>query len=68
MYTLSILQIYCKYTSKVILNYASSIIQAYFNYSSNILRPVELQKKKYTSSLYLFDKRITFETHFMKLN
>ena len=72
---LSIRQIYWKYTSKVYLNYTSSILevtwsilQLYFKYTSNILQPVELQKKKYTSSLYYFDKRSTFEAHFVKLN
>ena len=30
-------------------------------YASNILQLVELQKKKYTSSQYHFDKRSTFE-------
>ena len=56
-YTLSILQIYWKYTSKVYLKYTSSILQ-----------PVELQKKKCTSSLCYFNKRSTFEAHFVKLN
>ena len=37
-------------------------------YTSGVLQPVELQKKKYTSSLYYFNKRNTFEAHFMKLN
>ena len=32
------------------------------------LQPVELQKKKYISSLYYFDKRSTFEANFVKLN
>ena len=73
-YTLSILQIYWKYTFKVCFKYTSSILEAtsnivqvYFNYTSSILQPVELQKK-YTSSLYYFDKRSTFEAHFVKLN
>ena len=64
-----------KYTSKLYLNYTSSILevtwsilQLYFKYTSNILQPVELQKKKYTSSLYYFDKRSTFEGRFVKLN
>ena len=35
---------------------------------SNILQPVELEKKKYTSSLYHFYERSTFEVHFVKLN
>ena len=51
------LKIYWKYTSKVYLKYTSSMLQ-----------PVELQKKKYNSSLYHFDKRSTFEAHFVKLN
>ena len=34
----------------------------------SILQPDELQKKKYTSSLYYFDKSSTFEAHFVKLN
>ena len=66
--TLIILQIYWKYTSKVYLKYTSSILEAYFKYTSSILQPDELQKKKYTSSLYYFDKRSTFEAHFVKLN
>ena len=64
-----------KYTSKLYLNYTSSILevtwsilQLYFKYTSNILQPVELQKKKYTSSLHYFDKRSKFEAHFVKLN
>ena len=36
-YTLSILQIYWKYTSKVYLKYTSSILRAYFKYISSIL-------------------------------
>ena len=64
---LSIVQIYWKYTSKVYLKYTASILKAYFKYTSSILQPVELQKK-YTSSLYYFDKRSTFEAHFVKLN
>ena len=67
-YTLSILQIYWKYTSKAYLKYTSSILKAYFKYTSSILQPVELQKKKYTSSLCYFNKRSTFEAHFVKLN
>ena len=67
-YILSILQIYWKYTSKVYLKHTSSILEAYFKYTSSILQPDELQKKKYTSSLYYFDKRSTFEAHFVKLN
>ena len=74
-YTLSILQIYWKYTSKVYLNYTSSILevtwsvlQEYVKYTSNILHPVELQKKKYTWGLYYFDSRSTFEGHFVKSN
>ena len=35
---------------------------------SNILQPVELEKKKYTSSLYHFYERSTFEVHFVKLD
>ena len=67
-YTLSILQIYWKYTSKLCLKYTSSILEAYFKYTSSILQSIELQKKKYTSSLYYFDKISTFEAHFVKLN
>ena len=73
------LQIYWKYTSKVYLKYTSSILEAnfkytssilqvYFKYTSSILQSIELQKKKYTSSMYYFDKRSTFEAHFVKLN
>ena len=73
-HTLSILQIYWKYTFKVYLKYTSSILKAYFKYASSIfqvyfkhtssiLQPVELQKKKYTSSLYYFNKRNAFEAH-----
>ena len=37
-YTLSILQIYWKYTSKVYLKHTSSILEAYFKYTSSILQ------------------------------
>ena len=57
-YTLSILQIYWKYTSEVYLQHTSSILEV----TSSILQSEELQK--YTSSLYYFDKRSTFEAHF----
>ena len=57
-YTLSILQIYWNYTSKVYLKHTSSILEV----TSSILQSEELQK--YTSSLYYFDKRNTFEAHF----
>ena len=82
-YTLSILQIYWKYTSKVYLKYILqvylkhtsnilqitwSLLQVHFKYTSSILHPVELQKKKYTLSLLYFDKGSTFEAHFVKLN
>ena len=46
----------------------SITLRAYFKYTSSILQPVELQKKKYTSSLCYFDKSSTFEAHFVKLN
>ena len=49
------------------MKYTLGIPEAYFKYTSSILQPVELQKK-YTSSLYDFDKRSTFEAHFVKLN
>ena len=62
-YTLSILQIYWNYTFKVYLKYTSSILEAYYKHTSSVLQLVELQKKKYTSSLYYFDKRSTFEAH-----
>ena len=64
---LELLQIHWKYTSKVYMKYTLGIPEAYFKYTSSILQPVELQKK-YTSSLYDFDKRSTFEAHFVKLN
>ena len=73
-YTLNILQIYWKYTSKLSIlkayfKYTSSRLQVDFKYTSSILQPVELQKKKkYTSGLCYFDKRSTFEAHFVKLN
>ena len=82
-YTLSIPQIYWKYTSKVYLKYILqvylkdtsnilqitwSLLQVHFKYTSSILHPVELQKKKYTLSLLYFDKRSKFEAHFVKLN
>ena len=74
-YTLRIVQIYRNYTSKINLKYTSNILETYFKYTSSylkytssILQPVELQKKKYTSSLYYFDKRNTFEAHFVNLN
>ena len=33
-----------------------------------MLQPVELYNKKYTSSLYYFNKRSKFAAHFVKLN
>ena len=36
----------------------------YLKYTS----PDQLQKKKFTSSLYYFDKRSTFEAQFVKLD
>ena len=51
------LQIYWKYTFKVYLNYTSSMLQ-----------PIELYFKNYTSSLYYFDRKSTFEARFVKLN
>ena len=44
------------------------MLQVYFKYTSSILQPVELQKKKYTSSLCYFDKRSTFEANFVEVN
>ena len=41
--------------------------EVYLKYTSSMLQPVKLQKK-YTSSLYYFNKRSTFEAHFVKLN
>ena len=40
----------------------------YLKYTSSILQPIELEKKKYASSLNYFDKRSTFEAHFLKSN
>ena len=49
-YTLRILQIFWKYTSKVYLKYTSSILKAYFEYTLSILQVyfnlLNLQKKK----------------------
>ena len=42
-HTLSILQIYWKYTSKVYFKYTSSIVEAYFKYASSYF--------EYTSSV-----------------
>ena len=42
------------------MKHTSNIFQGYFNDTLSILQSVELQKKKYTSSLYYFDKRRTF--------
>ena len=66
-YTLSIIQIYWKYSCKVYLKYTSNILEAYFKYTSSILQHIELKKKKYTSSLSHFDKNSTFKAHFVKL-
>ena len=74
--SISILQIHWKYNSKVYLKYTSSILPSYLKYTSSILQvyissifqPVELQRKKYTSFLYHFNKRSTFEAHFVKLS
>ena len=63
----SILEVYFQYTS-CYLKDTLSILQIYFKYTSSILRPVKLQKKNYTLSLYYLDKRSTFEVHFVKLN
>ena len=46
-HTLSILQIYWKYTFKVYLKYTSSILKAYFKYASSIFQVYF----KYTSSI-----------------
>ena len=48
--------------------YTSNIIQSYFQYTLSIFQPIELNKKRYNSSLYYFNKRSTFEAHFVKLN
>ena len=45
------------------LKHTPSIIK----YTSNILQPIELKKKKYTSSLSYFNESSTFEVHFVKL-
>ena len=74
-----ILQIYWEYTSKEYLKYTFSILEAYFKYTlsilevylkytSSILQPIKLKKRKYTSNLCYFDKRSTFEAHFVKSN
>ena len=65
--TSRILKVYFQYTS-CYLKDTFSIFQIYFKYASRILQPVELQEKGYTSSLYYFDKRTTFEVHFAKSN
>ena len=44
------------------------MLEIYFKYTSSILPPIELYKKKYTSSLYYFNKRSASEAHFLKLN
>ena len=44
------------------------MLEIYFKYTSSIIQPIELYKKKYTSSLYYFNKRSAFEAHFVKLN
>ena len=57
-------KVYFKYTSSILethFKYTSSILQVNFKYISSILQLVKLQKKKYTSSVYYFDKRSTFE-------
>ena len=46
----------------------SRILEANLQYISSILQPIELKKKKYTSNLYYFDKRSTFDVHLVKLN
>ena len=47
--------------------YTSSIRQVYFKYTSSVLQPIELEKKKCTSSLCCFDKRsiYTFEAYIL---
>ena len=67
-YISNMLKVYFQSIFKVYFKYTWSILQIYFKYASSILQSGELQKKKYTSSLYYFDKRSTFEAHFVKLN
>ena len=71
VYFQSIFEVYFKYTRSILrvyLKHTSNMHQVHFEYTSSILQPVELLRKKYTSSLYYFDKRSTFEAHFVKLN
>ena len=50
------------------VKYTLSILQIYFKYFSSILQLVELQKKEYTTEVYIIStKRSSFDTH-LKLN
>ena len=62
------LEVYFQSIFEVYFKYTCDILQIYFKYTSSIHQSVELQKKKYNSSLYYFNKRSTFEAHFVKLN
>ena len=64
----NLLKVGVSFFKYIYMKHTSNILQVYFEYISNIIQPTELEKKKYTSSLYYFDKRSTFETHFVKLN
>ena len=64
-YTLGIVQIYWKYTSKVYLKYTSSVLKAYFKYTSSILQ----KYFKYTSTCWITKEEVYFKSsHFVKLN
>ena len=54
--------------SNILEVYFQSIFELYFKYTSSIVEPIELYFKNYTSSLYYFDRKSTFEARFVKLN
>ena len=57
-HTLSILQIYWKYASKVYLKYTSSILEAYYKYSSSIIKVYF----KYTSTCWMTEEEVYFKS------
>ena len=68
------LEVYFKYTGSIlpknIWSILPSILEAYFKYTLSILQVYFnlLNYRRRSSSLYYFNKRSTFEAHFVKLN
>ena len=53
----NLLKVSAYFFKYIYMKHTSNILQVYFKYISNIIQPTELQKK-YTSSLYYFDKEV----------